>query len=58
LSQSECGARSGAPAENGRDYNPKRGFRGEFPTQILRIYRQAWQLGVPYDKLAIEIIYH
>jgi hypothetical protein len=44
--------------KNGRDYNPKHSFIGEFEGQNLWNYLQPWQFSEPYDKLAIEIIYH
>ncbi len=44
--------------ENGRDYNPKPLFVGQLCGEILLNYRHPWQLGQPYDTLAIEIVYH
>lgn len=44
--------------KNGRNYNPKHQFIGESQGQNLWNYQQQWHLGPPYDKLAVEIIYH
>jgi len=53
-----CPATKARQLKNGRDYNPKHPFIGEFQGQNLWNYQQPWQLGQPYDKLAVEIIYH